>query len=515
MAQWMASAMAAIAPANTSSELDEQRMRADMWFRRSGELLAELTKEKTASAAATAMAASARAEASAASREMTDLREQCNALLNAQKERSSMAIPHLHLERSDALSSPSKPQTAGTSPELEAMREELLAVQSQLQMERDERQRQAHRIEALREQVRVLSEQLEAREREHHEMAALVGAVRSCEQLSVGAVVSPAPPAKGSEAGAMAKRGSDDTPFVSSSAAASLAGRATISTELSTQPILGLSPEFVAEIPPATSNAATAQSCRRRATSSSISLSSPFVLPGAEKPIPVPSAVVAASICTAEPTANAGSAPPSTVPPASFRASLYAELHGLIHGVLTHELEHLVLQLRDAAVSHAEKACDSRVAVLETAVGELLSAMDAETHHLLLKWRGQLEATQRENRVLKEQQRVHHIQALDLNKALQNERSKAAQANVGRESHRHSPTMQKQHSRRVGRVGASEKAALGTLAGTAAPARPSGNDVAYWHPRMMAEPGGRVKRVHDASLEHEQGVAVPVAYWVW
>ena len=44
-------------------------------------------------------------------------------------------------------------------------------------------------------------------------------------------------------------------------------------------------------------------------------------------------------------------------------------------------------QQRDAA----RAACDARVATLERAVGELLGALDAETHRLLLKWRRESE----------------------------------------------------------------------------------------------------------------------------
>ena len=82
--------------------------------------------------------------------------------------------------------------------------------------------------------------------------------------------------------------------------------------------------------------------------------------------------------------------------------------------VLTEELERLVGELRNGAVEQAELACSGRVALLEKAVHELMTAMDGETHRLLLKWRGALEASRRENGLLQEQLRVAHVRAIDM-----------------------------------------------------------------------------------------------------
>ena len=105
-----------------------------------------------------------------------------------------------------------------------------------------------------------------------------------------------------------------------------------------------------------------------------------------------------------------------------------AALGAMVQDVLGGELSRLVGDLRVSAVASAEAACDARVSVLENAVGELLGALDAETHRLLLKWKRQAEEAHKETSTLREQQRLQHIAHVDLQTALQRERRRANEA---------------------------------------------------------------------------------------
>ena len=95
-------------------EAEEQRWAKEMWFRRSGELLAELSAERTKSAAATGAAAAAKAEASvahselkAAKAEAALISQKCDSLelMLAEAQQSAaeraVAAPIMAADRSD------------------------------------------------------------------------------------------------------------------------------------------------------------------------------------------------------------------------------------------------------------------------------------------------------------------------------------------------------------------------------------------------------------------------------
>ena len=103
-------------------------------------------------------------------------------------------------------------------------------------------------------------------------------------------------------------------------------------------------------------------------------------------------------------------------------------LASVVSEVMGGEVGKLVVELREAAVKQAEVACDAKVATLEAAVGELLGALDAESHKLLLKWKGQVDHAKQENRALKEQQRMAHIAHVDLTNQVKAERRRAVEA---------------------------------------------------------------------------------------
>ena len=500
--------------ASLDTEAAEQRMRADMWFRRSGELLHELTNERQAAATATALAATARAQASAASQEATGLRERCEALarelgglralastVGANAPLSSSSGDDSMIRRADADAAAERLEAKVRAEEQAAMREELLSAREELEAERTERRRaeeaatrHQQRVDSLRQQVDHLSEQLETREREHHEMAALLGAVRSCEQLELASASSPRP-ASAASGGHRVSVSPQVTANLGGSGGGGRSGG-------SIEPVLEVSPEFVAEIPPAAREPP--------APRTTVSFSSPVALP-ASRP-PNRAATLSRAGLAGSGQADAAGEGPSRVaklpPSAASSVALPSaqELSELVRGVLGGELSSLVAQLRDAAVGQAEKACDARVAVLETAVGELLGAMDAETHRLLLKWRGQLEATLRENRVLKEQQRVHHVAQLDLKNQLHAERRKAGEAQAA--------------------AAAAQKAVPPPPAAAAPPApstaaRQPGPGVAYWYPNapqpiaLQAQQRGAGGAAATTTRTGASAGPVPVGYWVW
>lgn len=108
--------------------------------------------------------------------------------------------------------------------------------------------------------------------------------------------------------------------------------------------------------------------------------------------------------------------------------SAHEAVASLVREALGGEVARLVEDLRTKAVATAEAACDSRVAVLETAVGELLGMLDAESHQMLLKWRRQADDAQREVRQLREQTRRDHVTHVDLQNDLRSERRRANEA---------------------------------------------------------------------------------------
>ena len=61
----------------TMSESVDHKERAEMWFKRAGELVGEVSTQRATAAAATAMAATATAEATAARAEAAALKERC------------------------------------------------------------------------------------------------------------------------------------------------------------------------------------------------------------------------------------------------------------------------------------------------------------------------------------------------------------------------------------------------------------------------------------------------------
>ena len=354
----------------------ESETRADMWFRRAGELLDEVSKLREQVASATAVAAlvkaeaagagtTARSEIAAARSEAASLAAKCDLLQHQIDERTASVaiddelrrrhVAEIEAERSEkrrmALEL-SYVQQARDIAEKEMGSErrarertegELAAEKQARQLADAERVRQEQRANTLRGQVADLEHLLELAQREtrrHVEQAA--SPMRASAALVAPTAIVPPAPA---------------VPVVPPS-----------------QP--SVSPPAPPE-PPAP--------------------------PAALVPVPASSApMTMAVVPAAEPDDTA-----------SGRSATERALSLLVRGIVGGELGSLLDELRNAAVEKAEAACSSRVAVLEAAVGELLGSMDAETHRLLLKWRAQVESTRRENAVLREQQRLAHVHALD------------------------------------------------------------------------------------------------------
>ena len=92
------------------------------------------------------------------------------------------------------------------------------------------------------------------------------------------------------------------------------------------------------------------------------------------------------------------------------------------------ELRALVHDARGDAVAAAEESAHARVGVLQASVDELLGCYDGRTHRMLLRWRTQLDACQRENKQLREQARLSYVAAIDR----RNDAVAAVRASAGR-----------------------------------------------------------------------------------
>ncbi len=343
--------------------------RADMWFRRAGELLDEVSKERERSAAATGEAAMAKAMAARAESRADELRARCEELeRNLDEERRARAKSGTALAR----------DVNDAEERMLLLDDECKRLKGLLEEERSEKQQRSRALEeqladekakraALQKQIEALSNALESSERHAHELR---------EAGSVGS----------------SGEGGDDEEK--------------------------------------------------------------------EKGYPSPSTPTGALVCV------------ERAPPADGDAARSA-LETMARDVLGGELERLVSELRDGAVEQAEEACNARVALLEKAVGELLTAMDGKTHHLLLKWRGQLEATKRESEVLKDQLRTQHVRGVDLRnhiKRLESERTETAQRLAKHEAREQARQRQHYGATTAGRATTRRTAPRARAAPSAAPA---------------------------------------------
>ncbi len=317
-----ASAGAVVVPMAALS-VDEQRTRADMWFRRAGELLDEVSTLRAQVTSATAVAATLRVEATTAQSEVAALATKCELLQKQLDERHDeqrhAALADIEGERSERRRMAS--ELGIVQQARERAETELAAEKQSRQFAEAERARQEQRAETLRGQVSNLEQLLE---RAQHEARRLR---------------------------------SEEAPSSNRAAAAPL----------------------------------------------------PSTSPPAPPSAPAPPPKVARAVVAVDASEDTESG----------RAATERALSQLVRGIVGGELEELLVKLRDSAIEKAEAACGARVAVLEAAVGELLGSMDAETHRLLLKWRAQVETTQRENALLREQQRIAHVRALDNKKLIQ------------------------------------------------------------------------------------------------
>lgn len=345
----------------------ESETRADMWFRRAGELLDEVSKLREQVASATAVAAlvkaeaagagtTARSEVAAARSEAAALATKCDLLQRQIDERTeSLALDDEHRRRHVAEIEAERSEKRRMALELSYVQQardiaekelgserrareraegELAAEKQARQLADAERARQEQRANTLRGQVADLEHLLELAQREtrRHVEQATTPMRASAALVAPTAIVPPAP--------------------------------------------------AVPSVPP------------------SLPSVSPPVSPQAPPAPPAPETMAVVSAAELDDTA-------------SGRSATERALSLLVRGIVGGELGRMLDELRNAAVEKAEAACSSRVAVLEAAVGELLGSMDAETHRLLLKWRAQVESTRRENAVLRDQQRRAHVHALD------------------------------------------------------------------------------------------------------
>ena len=309
-----------------------------MWFRRAGELVAEVSTHKREAAAATALAAQATAEAMATKKEAEAARAEAAALS----------------ERCAQLEEAARHRNPEVEELLDAERHARIQAEAEVE-------HQKQRAASLRSQLDELSEALAQREREAHasreQNEAVLAAVRSCAQLDLPS--------------------EDAAPT-----------------------------EALAEEP--------AEAEEDDGTDGAEELKE---VDGSEV-VPPPRAAASLS-------ARAG-APPVAM--ASSTLDVRDALGAMIRDVLGGELSHLVTELRSSAVSTAEAACDARVEVLERAVGELLGALDAESHRLLVKWKRQADDAQKEARTLHEQLRLQHVAHVDAQNELKKASRRAAEA---------------------------------------------------------------------------------------
>ena len=375
----------------TAGEVDEQRWAKEMWFRRSGELLSELATEREKSSTATGAAAAAKAEAALARSEANAAASEVKA---AKAEAALLEQKCAQLER--ALSEIKAPQAAAATTSLAAAEQASEA----LRRAEEEAAQQRRRADSMRKQVDELSSAIERRDREAH--AATPAMTDELRTLAEGRE------RDATQLAAMRLQRARDADELAA-LRAELARQATRSAE----ELAALRSQYEQRDREAREMAELLSAVRS---------CSQLELPVAATQTSCGGSAVAetSSACGAS-TADVqlASAAPSTeaVPAIAEFAGLATELSSLVRdslrSTLSAEMRHLVDELRGTAVAKAEAACDARIATLEVAVGELLGALDAETHRLLTKWRGKLESVERENARLKEQLRVHHVESVD------------------------------------------------------------------------------------------------------
>ena len=368
------------------SESVDHKERAEMWFKRAGELVGEVSTQRATAAAATAMAATATAEATAARAEAAALKERCARL------EESLARAQAAQNAQDAdLRASNDAQLAEALSALDIQRDGRLRAE-------EEAEKHKRRADAMRSELDRLSTALEEREREREweqeQNAAVLAAVRSCPQLEL--------------------------PL--------------------TSPSLPPPPPPTLEAPPPLSEsrgvrfAAAAASNEQAAAGTSTAL--------------VPAAAE---------ESGAGSG--------GGGGERHA-LSSLVREVLGGELRSLVHQLESTAVTKAEEACNTRISILETAVGELIGVLDAETHQLLVRWKRQMEDAKKETALLREQARLEHIAKIDLQNALKSEQRKTAELEY------HQMQIHKKEQQRIDALG---------LANARVPSAPSAAGVATQH----------------------------------
>lgn len=391
------------------SELEAQRTRADMWFRRAGELLDESSVLREQVAAATAAAATMRSEAVTARSVADDLARRCSLLSQqvAEQQGSAAAVEkecgielvpdRAAQQRAEQARDDERHRRELLSSELEAARSGQRRIQVDLDRERRIRQRVEEELERERRERERCEAELE-RERRGREdcVERLEREWRERERCE-------------EEIGQQRRRADSLRRRVGDLEAAldQVASQAQERKQLQ----LKTAPSP----PPRPSLPATA-----------VSLGGPGVCGSDAEPT---GAAAVNALVTATDDVRVGPAGIEGYEATERAISL------LVRGVLSDELKVLGEGLRATATEQAEAACNSRIAILETAVGQLVGALDAETHRLLLKWRGQLEATLRENKMLREQGRVAHIKTVDLKNALQRaqQRDEDDPAQSGRE----------------------------------------------------------------------------------
>lgn len=415
-------------------EAEEQRWAKEMWFKRSGELLQELSTERQTSAAATAAAAAAKAEAAMARSEVAAARSEVKA---AEAKAELLAQKCELLERSltetqerTAIAAVHNPTAQMDMAETEALpsREQLVAWQEAASEGRkraeEDAARQRKRANALRTQVDQLSVALEQREREAHdtETDALAAAHRGELQTELQ-TLRERQAGDAAELAALRARCSHDARELASLRARLEQQRAQHDEDLAALRSQGERERADAR---AVISLRSQLEQREREVHEMAELLN-AVRSCSQLELPAGHAAGGASVeSVSKPSSTsqivaASPPPPNTdvaLPAASEFAALASELTTLVRdsvrGALGGEMRKLVDELRNTAVAKAEAACDMRIATLEVAVGELLGALDAETHRLLTKWRGRLDTAERENRRLKEELRLHHVAALDL-----------------------------------------------------------------------------------------------------
>ena len=312
--------------ASMQSELDEQRTRANMWFRRAGELVAEVGSLREQVSAATAVAATVRTEATEAKAEAAHLSLRCETL---SQQRTADE------QRAQAEEEPRRRL------EMELLRErgECARAATERDDERRERQRLASELEGARAEARRAQAELDGERRERERIGfELTRQQQRADslQLKLGDLE-----AAFEQAVARRRRQHETAPVASSTAAAATA---TAAPPLAT--------------PASQAASAAAEPSSAPPTASQVAVSATAAASG-----------MAETLGMAEDEA-----------PHEARQATERALSLLVRGVMSGELQSLVDELRVTAVEQAEAACNSRVATLEAAVSQLLASLDSETH---------------------------------------------------------------------------------------------------------------------------------------